>query len=115
MYAFKINILIALQAQCLPPTLGFLLKNKERVMSKQRKIIRESGKIKHSPFKDYWTKQNLYILILGLFGLMIGYFLMSKGPWDNPLALSISPIVLLIVYLILIPISIFYKQKKKIQ
>lgn len=65
-----------------------------------------------SPFKIEWTKENYIIAAVGLLLLIIGFFLMSQGPWDNPLSLSVSPIVLLIAYLVIFPLAILYKKKK---
>lgn len=80
-------------------------------MTKVRKKIKASKKTAHSPFKNYWEKSNYLILISGFVILIIGFYLMSQGPWDNPLSLSISPVILLVAYLIVFPISIFYKRK----
>lgn len=76
---------------------------------KKQKVVKK--KIE-SPFKDYWSKTNYIIFIVGIAVLLLGFFLMAQGPWDNPLSLTISPIVLLIAYLVLFPLAIFYKKKK---
>lgn len=64
-----------------------------------------------SPFRDYWTKENYLLLLLGGIVLIAGYILMSFGPWDNPLSLHVSPIVLLIAYLIIFPMAILFRKK----
>lgn len=68
---------------------------------------------KDSPFKNYWENTNYILLGVGVFILVVGFYLMTFGPWDNPISLSISPIVLLLAYLIVFPISILYKKKKR--
>ncbi len=78
-------------------------------MSKIQKHIKEQKKIVGSPFKEYWNKYNYNVLILSFAVLIIGYILMSIGTWDSFVSLSISPIVLLFAYLVLIPLSIFFK------
>ena len=65
-----------------------------------------------SPFKNYWDSKNYTIFGLGIFVVIIGFILMSQGPWDNPISLTVSPIVLLVAYLIIFPLSILYKKKK---
>jgi hypothetical protein len=40
---------------------------------------------------------------------------MMDGSWDSTLSMSVSPVVLLIAYLILIPLSIFFKIPSKIK
>lgn len=65
-----------------------------------------------SPFKDYWGKQNYLLLLIGFAIVFVGFFLMTFGPWDNPLSLTVAPIVLLIAYLVVFPLSILIKKKK---
>jgi hypothetical protein len=70
--------------------------------SKDKKVIT-------SPFMEIWSRNN-YLLLYGAIGLLLlGYFLMAQSPWDSFLSLSLSPIILLIGYIILIPITILYK------
>ena len=78
-------------------------------MAQARKIIKEQKKPAGSPFKDYWTKQNYMALIFSFLILIIGFGFMSMGSWDSTASLSISPVILLIAYLFLIPLSIFFK------
>ncbi len=66
-----------------------------------------------SPFSNYWQRENYIFLALGIFSLILGYVLMAQGEWDNILSLTISPIILLIGYLIFFPLSVFYKKKTK--
>jgi len=85
-------------------------------MAKSKNFSREQSKSKTSPFRDYWAKNNYFIILIGLGLLAIGYYLMSSNPWDNLTSLTISPIVLIVAYVIIIPLSIFIKPitKKKI-
>ena len=64
-----------------------------------------------SPFKNYWSKENYIFLAVGILLLFLGYALMAQGDWDSTLSLTLSPIVLIIAYLIVFPLSIFYKKK----
>lgn len=81
-------------------------------MAKQiKKKIRSDKKSTPSPFKFYWTKQNAYLLGLGLLLLVVGFYLMSIGPFDSFPSLTLSPIVLLIAYLVVFPLSILYRKK----
>ncbi len=63
-------------------------------------------------FNDFWTKTNTVLLLTGFGILILGFYLMSFGPWDNPVSLTLSPIVLLIAYLIVFPVTIFYRKRK---
>lgn len=81
-------------------------------MAKVRKNIRSQKKTEKSPFNNYWKKENFYILFGGIAVVILGFFLMSQDPYDSTVSLSISPIVLLIAYLIIFPLSIFYRKRK---
>lgn len=84
-------------------------------MSKVQKNLKDQKKITKSPFNDYWHKLNYSFLILSLVVLIIGYYFMMNGAWDSTLSMSVSPVILLIVYLILIPLAIFLKPSSKIK
>ena len=84
-------------------------------MSKIQKSIKDQKKVSGSHFKDYWQKQNYFFLIFSMVFLIIGYYFMMDGSWDSTLSMSISPIVLLIAYLILIPLAIFFKFPARIK
>lgn len=64
-----------------------------------------------SPFSNYWKKDNYIFLSIGIIALIIGYILMAQGVWDNPISLSLSPIILLVAYLVFFPLAIFYRKK----
>ena len=66
-----------------------------------------------SPFSIYWAKQNYYFLFLGFAIIIIGFYLMSVGPWNSAAALVVSPILLIIGYLLIFPASILYKKRTK--
>lgn len=81
-------------------------------MAKVKPKSKKQVKIISSPFKNYWSRSNYFLLALGILILIVGFILMAQSPWDNPLSLSISPIVLLAAYIIILPLSILYKKKK---
>jgi hypothetical protein len=79
-----------------------------------KKVVEQKSKLKKNliVFYDYWNSKNYFLLFLGIIVLTLGYFLMSIGPWDNFLSLDVSPIVLLIAYLIIIPLAVLLNFKK---
>lgn len=81
-------------------------------MAKIKPKSKKQNKASISPFKDYWDKTNYIIFGAGVGIVILGFKLMSQSPWDNPVSLSISPIILLLAYLIVFPLSILYKKKK---
>lgn len=81
-------------------------------MSKSKKVVKQQKNIPASPFTIYWEKRNYYFLLLGIALLIIGFYLMSVGNWDIPITLIVSPIVLVISYFLIFPLSIFYRKKQ---
>ena len=73
------------------------------------KEVRKKQKI--SEFMPFGRK-NLYILGIGLIMLVIGYILMAQPPVNGFLSRTLSPIVLMTAYLVVIPYSIFYGRKE---
>ncbi len=81
-------------------------------MAKLQKNTKDQKKIYVSPFKDYWNRFNYLILLAGLGALIIGFFLLGQGTWDSKSSLFLSPVILVIAYLLIIPLSIFVKLSK---
>ncbi|MBL7975075.1 MAG: DUF3098 domain-containing protein [Candidatus Kapabacteria bacterium] len=69
------------------------------------------------------TKQNFIIFGAGLVTIVIGYMLMATGitddpqkhqeAWNNPLAVSVAPLVLVLGYCVIIPFAIIKLFPKK--
>jgi uncharacterized membrane protein len=80
----------------------------------KRKNIRKSKKITQavSPFGIYWEKQNYYLLFLGFAVIIVGFYLMTIGPWDSTPSLVISPILLVIGYILIFPASVLARKKR---
>ena len=79
----------------------------------KKKPLRTTKKVLASPFSIYWKKENYMILIVGAVMLIVGYFVMSIGLWNSTPAIVISPIILLIVYILIVPAAILYRKKDK--
>ena len=79
----------------------------------RKKNIRKSKKAARaiSPFSIYWEKQNYYLLFLGFAIIIAGFYFMSIGPWDSTPSLVISPILLVIGYILVFPASMFFKKR----
>ena len=58
-----------------------------------------------------FTKINYILFIAGLFVIILGYVLMGTGELNSTQSLTVSPIVLLIGYLVIFPVAIMYKKK----
>ena len=58
-----------------------------------------------------FTKENYIIFLIGLLVLVLGYIFMAQGPADSFWSLTLSPILLVLSYCIIIPISILYRKR----
>lgn len=73
------------------------------------------------PWRIPLDRTNYMLLGLGIAVIIVGYLLMSTGIpddpvnndgiWNNPMAVTIAPIVLVIGYCVIIPFAIFYRRK----
>ena len=58
-----------------------------------------------------FNKFNYLIFGIGVLTISIGYILMSTGEVDSFQSIRLSPFFLFIGYVVLIPLSIFFKKK----
>ena len=56
-------------------------------------------------------KTNYIIFTLGLFSLILGYYLMASGSVNSFQSLTLSPILLFFGYIIIIPLALVYREK----
>ena len=70
----------------------------------------ESGKI---PNKWIFTNTNYLIFLIGLLTIFAGYIIMANGEVYSNQSLIISPLMLFIGYIILIPSALLYKKKEE--
>ncbi len=80
----------------------------KKIKKRQSKQIKKSGA---SPFTIYWNKKNYQFLILGIIVIIVGFYVMSMGEWDSFTSLVVSPILLVVGYVLIFPLSIFYRKK----
>ncbi|MCQ2103632.1 MAG: DUF3098 domain-containing protein [Fibrobacter sp.] len=59
------------------------------------------------------TKKNLLLIALGVILLVIGFICLATGPAENPVSLTIAPLILCLAYLVIIPLGILWKGKKE--
>ncbi|HSR17533.1 MAG TPA: hypothetical protein VLM39_05500 [Ignavibacteriaceae bacterium] len=81
----------------------------------KKKNVRSGKTSFESPFGIYWNKGNYFFLFLGFVMLVIGYFVMSLGNWNSTPSLILSPIILIIAYILIFPASIFFRKKNNSQ
>lgn len=59
------------------------------------------------------TKKNLLLVALGVVLLVIGFLCLATGPAENPVSLTVAPLILCLTYLVIIPLGILWKGKKE--
>ena len=57
-----------------------------------------------------FTKNNYILFAIATLTILLGYYLMASGEVNSFQSVNIAPTLLVIGYLILIPLSIFYKR-----
>tara|TARA_Y100000591_G_C21798669_1_gene680845 strand:+ start:1338 stop:1592 length:255 start_codon:yes stop_codon:yes gene_type:complete len=70
----------------------------------------ESRKI---PNTWIFTNTNYLIFLIGLLMILAGYIIMANGEVYSNQSLIISPLMLFVGYIILIPFALLYKKKEK--
>ena len=70
---------------------------------------------RNSKLFDSWsfTRANYLIFAIGLLTIFFGYILMATGKTTSVQATKIAPVILVIGYCVIIPISIMYNNSDK--
>lgn len=74
---------------------------------------KQNKNVKKSPFEIIWGKNNWILFGAGTILLALGYFLMAGGSFQDPVSLTVSPLILLVAYLVIFPLAILKKSKKQ--
>ena len=57
------------------------------------------------------NRKNIILIAVGVLLLVIGFLCLATGPADNPISLSVAPIILVIAYMVVIPLGILFTGK----
>ena len=60
-----------------------------------------------------FDKKNIILIGIGVLLLVIGFLCLATGPADNPVSLTVAPLILVFAYLVVIPLGILFGSKKK--
>lgn len=85
------------------------------VKTKKKNVKTSSTKSLPSPFNIYWEKINYILFGLGMFLIIVGFYFMGQGEWNSTSSLVISPILLFIGFVVVMPASILYRKKSEAQ
>ena len=81
-----------------------------KIKEKEKKITADSG------YRFPLTRTNFLIIALGVLVIVLGYIFMAIP--DDPDAFmtrTLAPVMLVFAYLIIIPVGLFYREKKEQQ
>ena len=59
-----------------------------------------------------YSERNIWIFVLGLVTIVLGYIFLSLPPVDGFMSLTLAPLLLVIGYCILVPIALLRKKKE---
>ncbi len=68
-----------------------------------------------TPWSHPWTRNQFLMIGGGIAVIILGFVLLATGigsSWDNPLAVSVAPVVLVIGYCVIIPLAILFGGKR---
>ena len=73
----------------------------------------DKNKNKNVSLFEGWAfgKTNYIIFSVGLFSLVLGYYLMANGSVNSFQSLTLSPILLFLGYIVIIPLALVYREK----
>jgi len=59
------------------------------------------------------SKKNILIVAIGVLLVIIGFLCLAQGPAENPVSLTIAPLILVFAYLVVVPVGILWGKGKK--
>ena len=59
------------------------------------------------------NKKNIILVAIGVLLLVIGFICLATGPADNPVSLTVAPLILVLAYIVVIPLGILFGGKKQ--
>jgi membrane-bound ClpP family serine protease len=62
--------------------------------------------------QDFFNNKNRLAILVGAGLLVLGFYLLGRGPADNKVALNVAPFVLMFAYAIVLPIGILMSKDK---
>jgi hypothetical protein len=81
----------------------------------KKKNVKASAKSLPSPFNIYWERTNYLLFGLGMLLIILGFYFMSLGEWDSSSSLVVSPILLFLGFVVVMPASILYRKKAVVE
>ena len=81
------------------------------------KLFKNIDSEKTDSLFESWSlsKTNYLLFGIGLFLIIIGYILMGNGEVNSFQSLKLAPVMLFIGYIIVIPVSLIYRDKDALE
>lgn len=81
----------------------------------KKKNVKTTAKSLPSPFNIYWEKTNYILFAAGIALIILGFYFLGQGTWDSSTSLVVSPILLFLGFVVVMPASILYRKKDNSQ
>ncbi len=88
-------------------------RTKTTVTTTRQRTVKTKGISGARPFKMPFEQSNIVYILIGIGVVTLGYIIMGMSETMGFLALDVSPIVLLLGYLVVIPMGIMYGARRK--
>jgi predicted tellurium resistance membrane protein TerC len=62
--------------------------------------------------QNFFSNKNRLVILIGAVLLVVGFYLLGRGPADNKVALNVAPFVLMLAYVVVLPIGILMSKDK---
>jgi hypothetical protein len=59
------------------------------------------------------NRKNILIVAVGVLLLVAGFFCLAQGPAENPVSMTVAPLILVFAYIVVVPLGILWSSKKK--
>ncbi len=59
------------------------------------------------------NRKKIILLALGVLMLVVGFVCLGQGPANNPISLTVAPVILVLAYLVIIPLGILWSGEKQ--
>jgi uncharacterized membrane protein YhaH (DUF805 family) len=80
----------------------------------KKKNVKTAAKSLPSPFNIYWERTNYLLFGLGMLLIILGFYFMGQGEWNSSASLVISPILLFLGFVVVMPASILYRKSSEV-
>jgi membrane-bound ClpP family serine protease len=62
--------------------------------------------------QDFFSNKNRLVILAGVVLLVVGFYLLGRGPATNKVALNVAPFVLIFAYAVVLPVGILTSKDK---